>query len=185
MSLVTNTKLASTPCVLDVSGVSLTIIDEAAEAMTLETAVPDAGDWVYSATAEGRTGETPVVTNGVSIDLDGDPGVIYSGNDGNAVRVKLKGMDIVAGIIAPAAGDDAIFALFKNNDVVAFVDEGSIANISSAEADALAETTLNLDTYVGGLIAGDVLRIGVIPTEGQANEEFDLIIDEVGSLIIV
>jgi hypothetical protein len=185
MSLTNHTKLESVHTSAEVSGLELTIVDETAEAMAFETPIPAEGDWTYSATAEGRTGETPVTVNGVSVDLDGDPGFIYSGTPGGAVRVKVAGFDIAAGIIAPAAGDNAVFALMKNNDVVAFADEGYIAEISSDEADALAETPLNVDTYVGGLQEGDVIRWAVIPAEGQTNEEFDLTVAEAGQLLIV
>jgi hypothetical protein len=157
MTLTNSTKLESVHTSAEVSGLELTIVDETAEAMAFETPIPAEGDWTYSATAEGRTGETPVTVNGVSVDLDGDPGFIYSGQDGGAVRV----------------------------EVVAYADEGYIAEISTDEADALAETQLGVDTYVGGLKTGDVIRWAVIPAEGQANEEFDLTVAESGQLLIV
>ena len=152
------------------------VVAEGGEAMAMETsnetAAFESGDWTYSATAEGRTGE--VAVNG--IDLDEEPGIIYTGPVGNAVRVQFKNLDVAAGLIAPEAADTATAAVFLNNDVVAFADEGFVAELD-------AETVeFNVDTYVGGLRTNDVIRVGLI---GGTEETLDLDVAEGGSLDIV
>ncbi len=130
----------------------------------------ESGDWLYSATAEGRTGE--VAVNG--IDLDDEPGFMYTGPVGNAVRVKVKGLDIVEAGIADAA-DSQTMAIMLNNTVIAYADEGFVA-----ELDILAE--FNADTYVGGLQNLDVIRVAII---GGTEETDELDLDEAGSIDIV
>jgi hypothetical protein len=95
-----------------------------------------------------------------SIDLDLEPGLIYSGPAGGAVGVTIEEVDITEGTIAPEATDTATLALFLNNDIVAYADEGFVA---------LHE--MNLSTYVGGLQPGDVLRVGLV---GSGSEAIDV-----------
>lgn len=121
-------------------------------AMTENTSTAESGDWIYSATAEGRTGE--VAVNG--IDLDGEPGLIYSGPEGGAVSVLVDGLDISEGTIAPEATDTVTVGVFLNNTLVATANEGFVALTGEATHE------MNVETYVGGLTAGDVLRVGLI-----------------------
>ncbi len=151
------------------------IIAEVAEAyaMTPSSAIAGAesGDWAYSATAEGRTGE--VAVNG--IDVDDEPGMIYTGPPGGAFRVKVTNFDVVDGDIATEDTDTMAMAILLNNTVVAFADEGFVA-----ELDISVES--NVDTYVGGMISGDVIRVALI---GGGEETLDLTVSEGGTLDIV
>jgi hypothetical protein len=175
MTLTNSVKLEAVDFSADFSeATAAAVVAETAEALALEGAAPAInGDWTYSGTAEGRTGETPV--NG--IDLDGEPGVIYSGPAGNAVRVKVTGVDVDHGLIAPEAADTAAVVLFKNNDIVAYADEGY-----AAELDAEPAIEFNLETYVGGLQSGDVLRVGIV---GGGEETLDLDVAVGGTVNIV
>jgi hypothetical protein len=132
-----------------------------AEALALTEGYSEIGDWIYSATAEGRTGE--VAVNG--IDLDGEPGLIYSGPAGAAVGVTFEGIGISEGTIAPEATDGATLALFKNNDLVDYADEGFVLLTGETVHD------MNLSTYVAGLQTGDVLRVGLV---GSGSEVIDV-----------
>lgn len=127
--------------------------DNTAEALALTEGYDETGDWLYSATAEGRTGETAV--NG--LDVDGEPGLIYSGPVGNVVRVTLQDLDISEGSIAPEAGDSVVAAIMLNNTVVAFADEGFTNEIDTGIA-----VEFNIDTLVGPLSESDVLRVALI-----------------------
>jgi hypothetical protein len=148
------------------------VVAEAAEALALEGTTVNQIDWVYSATAEGLTGEVAVG----GIDLDGEPGLIYGGPLGAGVRVSVANVDVDHGLIAPEATDTAVVALFVNNTVVAYADEGF-----TAELDAEPAIEFNLDTYVGPLSVGDVLRVGII---GGTEETLDLDVALGGSLMI-
>lgn len=132
-----------------------------AEALALTEGYSEIGDWIYSATAEGRTGEVAVN----SIDLDLEPGLIYSGPAGGAVGVTIEEVDISEGTIAPEATDTATLALFLNNDIIAYADEGFVA----LTGEVLHE--MNLSTYVGNLQPGDVLRVGLV---GSGSEVIDV-----------
>jgi len=175
MTLTNSTKLQSTEAQGDFSeATAAAVAAEVAESLALEGVTPAVnGDWTYSGTAEGRTGE--VAVNG--IDLDGEPGLIYSGPPGNAVRVKFTNLDIDHGLIAPEAGDTAAVALFVNNDIIAFADEGFVA-----ELDAEPAIEFNLDTYVPGLQTSDVIRIGIV---GGGEETLDLDVAVGGTINIV
>lgn len=136
--------------------------DNVAEALALTEGYDETGDWVYSATAEGRTGE--VAVNG--IDLDGEPGLIYSGPAGGAVGVTIEEVDIAEGTIAPEATDSVTLALTLNNDIVAYADEGYVSELDTETA-----AEMNLSTYVGNLQPGDVLRVALI---GGGEETMDV-----------
>jgi hypothetical protein len=175
MSLTNNVKLRS-------PSVSGDFPIEAATAVVAEGGIPLAitvanptvsGDWAYSAAAEGRTGE-------VAVDgFDGDDlaGMVYTGPSGGAFRVKFTNVDIDHGIIAPEATDTATVAVVLNNTVVAYADEGYVA-----ELDAEPAIEFNCDTYVGGLVSGDVIRIAIL---GGGEETLDLAVAEGGTLDIV
>jgi len=166
MTLTNNTRLQTAEFQADFSeAAAAETAAELGESLALEGATPAVnGDWAYSATAEGRTGEVAVN----SIDLDGEPGVIYSGPAGGAVRVKVANLDILEGTIAPEAADSVTAALFLNNDVVAFFDEGFVSEIDTEIA-----SEMNVDTYVGGLLSGDVIRVGLIGG-GEETADWDV-----------
>lgn len=150
--------------------------DNTAEALALTEAYVETGDFVYSATAEGRTGEVAVA----GVDLDGEPGLIYSGPSGVAYRVSIAGLDVSEGSIAPEATDSVTAALYQNNTVVAFADEGFVSEIDTGTAVAF-----NFDTYVS-LTEGDVLRLGLLGG-GEEVADWDVAVGttgQEGSLII-
>lgn len=180
MTLTNSTKLQSGEYQSDFSeAAAAETVAEAAEALALEGSTPAvSGDWAYSATAEGRTGEVAVTGPGsVSIDVDGEPGIIYTGPAGGAVRVQMKGLDILEGTIAPEAADSYAVALLVNNTIVDFSDEG-------VTAVGTGETVVehNVDTYVGNLQNLDVIRVAVV---GLGEETVDLDVAVGGSLNIV
>lgn len=143
-----------------------------AEALALTEGYSELGDWVYSATAEGRTGEVAVA----GIDLDGEPGLIYNGPAGAHVRVAFKNLDISEGTIAPEAGDSVTAAVMLNNTVVAYADEGFVAEI-----DTEAAVEFNCDTIVGPLQPLDVIRLALV---GGGEETADWDVDAVTQLRI-
>lgn len=178
MTLTNNQKLASVSVNGDfLEATASAVVAEGGEALALELSTDiadmETGDWTYSATAEGRTGEVAVGL----VDLDGEPGLIYSGPPGNAVRVKFTNVDIDHGLIAPEATDTATVAVMLNNEVIAYADEGFVA-----ELDAEPAIEFNCDTYVGGLQTNDVIRIAVI---GGTEETLDLDVAAGGSVDIV
>lgn len=180
MSLTNSTRLESIDTSAEVSGATVVLNAETGVSLAAETPIPAEGDWTYSATAEGRTGEVAVITNGVSNDFDDAAGFIYSGNNGGAARVKISNLDLTANAITgPTEGETYAVALMKNNDVVAFTDEGY------QDGADLAATEQNLDTYVGGLISGDVLRVAILSKEGNADIEADIDVAEGGAILIV
>jgi hypothetical protein len=132
------------------------------EALALTEGYAEMGDWIYSANAEGRTGE--VAVNG--LDFDGEPGLIYSGPPGGAVGITVEEVDIAEGTIAPEATDSVTLAVMLNNTVVAFADEGFVSELDTETA-----AEMNCSTYVGGLQTGDVIRIALI---GGGQETMDV-----------
>jgi hypothetical protein len=128
-------------------------------------------DWTYSATAEGRTGE--VAVDGVDMDLE--PGLIYSGPVGGAVRVAWDNVDVSAGDIAPEATDRISCALYLNNTLVAGSDEGSVNELDTVTAEFSGSVVLN------NLQTNDVLRIGL---QGSGEETVDLNVSQGGHLTI-
>jgi len=178
MTLTNTTKLRSVTVNGDFAeDASAAVVAEGGEAQVITPSVDiagnETGDWTWSATAEGRTGE---VAGDTGVDVDGDPGLIYSGPAGNAVRVSFKNLDVAAGLIAPEAADTVTAAILKNNDVIAFADEGFVAELDAVTAE------FNADTYVGGLQSGDVIRVALI---GGGEETLDLDVAEGGSVDIV
>lgn len=145
------------------AGLPMTTTDEIAGAET--------GDWTYAVSSEGRTGEVAVNL----IDLDDEQGITYSGPAGNAVRVKVANLDVTEGAAIADAADTVTMAVMLNNDVIAFADEGFVA-----ELDVTVE--FNVDTYVGGLQSGDVIRVALI---GGTEETLDLDVAEGGTIDIV
>ena len=177
MTLTNSTKLRSVTVNGDFAeDASAAVVAEGGEALALtdssSIAGAESGDWTYSATAEGATGE--VAVDGV--DVDAEPGMIYTGPAGNAVRVKVANLDVASGLIAPEAADTVTAAVLKNNDVVAFADEGFVAELDAVTAE------FNIDTYVGGLKSGDVIRVALI---GGGEETLDLDVAEGGTIDIV
>ena len=116
--------------------------------------------WTYSATAEGLTGE--VAVNG--IDMDGQPGLIYSGPVGGQVRVSFTNIDVAGSkALLPGAADAFTIAVFKNNSLVGKSDEGFAAEFDTATVE------YNGSTIVGNMQTGDVLRFGLI-TEAASED---------------
>lgn len=147
-----------------------------AEALGLTEGFSELGQFVYSATAEGRTGEEP--NENSAIDLDGEPGLIYSGPSGVAFNIGFGNIDISEGTIAPEATDKVTVALMVNNDIVAFADEGYVTEIDTEVA---YEMNLENGTYVV-LQESDVVRLALI---GGGQEVTDIDVDTAGSLWIV
>jgi len=151
---------------------SAAIIGEAGEGQVIT--VTDNADWTYSAAAESVGGE---VTGVGGLDFDVEPGLIYSGPVGGAIRVKFAGLDVDHGLIAPEATDVVQAAVVLNNDIIAFADEGN-----AVEFDAEPAIEFNCDTYIGNLQTGDVVRVALI---GTNEETLDLDVAEGGTFVIV
>lgn len=143
-------------------------VAEGAESLALEGITPAVnGDFSYSATAEDL---------GTAGALDLEPGFIYSGPPGNHVRVKFTGLDLSAGTIAPEAADTVAAVLYKNSEIVDYADEGFVAELDTATHE------MNIDTVVGPLKTGDVLRVGL---KGGGEETVDVDVALGGTLNIV
>lgn len=171
MSLTDNVKLRAVSINGDFEAVAdVDLVAETPEAVPLTPSVGiaanESGDWAYSATAED---------NGTAGTLDGQPGIIYTGPAGNAVRVKVTGLDVDEESIIADPADSATAAVYVNSSLVAYADEGFVS-----ELDITAE--FNLDTYVGGLQSGDVIRVAVV---GGGEETFEAGVAEGGTIDIV
>ena len=119
----------------------------------------DVQDMLYSATAED---------NGIAGNLDGQPGLIYTGPQGNYFRVKLTNVDTIEhAITAPEATDTASLAVFINSVVADYGDEGY------NEHDAEIAVENNIDTLVGPMNTNDILRVGFVFT-GEVNADLDV-----------
>ncbi len=160
MTLSSHVKLKSSPYSIAVAEAAAAETAEGvagtanlAEALALTEAYDETGDFVYSATAEGRTGEVAVSGN----DVDGEPGLIYSGPSGVHVRVAFDNLDVSEGTIAPEATDSVVAAILQNNTIVAYADEGY-----TSELDTETAVEFNCDTIVGPLTEGDVVRVALI-----------------------
>ncbi len=143
-----------------------------AEALALETILPadgllplEGGMLEYNATAEGRTGEVAVNGN----DLDEEPGLVYGGPAGvfNHLQVRITNLDVLEGTIAPEATDSVVAAVFVNNDIIAFADEGYTVEIDTA---TLVE--FNIDTIVT-VTEGDVVRFALVGG-GEETADWDV-----------
>jgi len=122
------------------------------------TDIADAQDWTYSATAED---------NGTAGNLDGQPGVVYSGPSGNHIRVTLANVDTLEhAITAPEATDTAALTLFKNSVAYDFGDEG----FNTHAAEIAVEN--NIDTVMS-VNEGDVIRVGFTFT-GEVDADLDV-----------
>ncbi len=171
MSLTNNTKLRSVDLNGDfeaVADVNLVAETPEAQPITLSAGIAanESGDWAYSATAED---------NGTAGNLDGQPGIIYTGPNGNAVRVKVTNFDVDEESIIADPADSATMGIYVNSSLVAYADEGFVA-----ELDITAE--FNVDTYVGGLQSNDVIRVAVI---GGTEETWEAGVAEGGTIDIV
>jgi hypothetical protein len=123
------------------------------------TDVANSVDFTYSATA---------TDNGTAGDLSGQPGVIYSGPSGMAVRVAVAGVDTLEhAITLPEATDTAALTLWKNSVAVGYGDEGFNAHASEIAVEN------NVDTIVAELNEGDVLRVGFTFT-GEVDADLDV-----------
>lgn len=146
-----------------------------AESLALIEGFTELGQFVYSATAEGRTGEEPDETS--AIDLDDEPGLIYRGASGVAFTIGFDNIDITEGTIAPEATDSVVVALMVNNAILGFSDEG----YTNLTGEAVHEHNLENGTYVV-LQESDVVRLALI---GDGDEVTDTDVDTAGSLWIV
>lgn len=134
-------------------------IEAEATAVTLEN-VAEASDWTYSATAED---------NGTVGDLDAQPGIVYNGPNGNYVRVAVTNYDTVEhAITPPEAADTAALTLWVNSEVYDYGDEGF------NEHDAETAVENNIDTVVGPLNEGDVIRVGLSFSGEEADADLDV-----------
>ncbi len=123
------------------------------------TDVANSIDFTYSATA---------ADNGTAGDLSGQPGAIYAGPDGMAVRVAIRNVDTIEhAITAPEATDKAALTVWKNSEVVGYGDEGFNAHASEIAVEN------NLDIVVPGVNEGDVIRVG-FSFSGEADADLDL-----------
>lgn len=115
-----------------------------ATALTIPT---EQTEFVYGATAED---------NGIAGELDLQPGLVYAGPQGGYARVKVQGHDVVehAIIAVPEATDTVALVIYKNSDVADYGDEGFVAQNEIA-------IEMNVDTLVGPLNTGDVIRVAL------------------------
>jgi hypothetical protein len=124
------------------------------------------GDWTYSATQEGRTGE---VAGDTGADMDGEPGLRYDGPAGASVRVNVTDLDIgpsTSASGAPEAADEFTVGLFRNNDIIGHADEGWASEFDTATAE------FNVSAVVDNLQPNDVLRVGLMAHEGNEDSVF-------------
>jgi hypothetical protein len=156
MTLTNNQRLRSVSingdfeAVVDVD-LATTVPEAIPMTLSIDTATFETSDWTLSEAAEDR---------GVAGALDGQDGIIYSGPAGGAVRVKVTNLDVDEESIIANAADACTAAIYLNSEVVAYADEGFVA-----ELDITAE--FNMDTYIGGLQTGDVIRVGIVAASGS------------------
>ncbi len=128
--------------------------------VALTAADDEEGDWIYSATAEGRTGEVAVG----GLDLDEQQGVIYSGRDGMSCYVAIEGSIMGEGTIAGDAGDSATLAILLNNTPIGFADEGYV------DLGVAATYDMNVYAHIPRLTKLDVIRVAVINDGTEAQD---------------
>ena len=115
------------------------------EALAFDVTAPaEIIDWTYSATA---------TDNGIAGEMSGEPGLIYNGQSGAAVRVVVSNLDLASdGIIAPTAGDNYIMAVYVNSTLTLESDEGTE---NEMDTDTVEH---NVDGVVYDLQETDVIR---------------------------
>lgn len=145
-----------------------------AESLGLTEGYAEMGDFIYSATAEGRTGE--VADAASAIDVDDEPGLIYTGPSGRVFNLSFTNVDISEGTIAPEATDTATIAVLVNNKIVGLADEGYAA----LTGEATHEMNLEAGVMVP-LTTLDVVRLVLI---GDGTETNDVDIAVAGGLVI-
>jgi hypothetical protein len=146
-----------------------------AESLALTEGFTELADFTYSATAEGRTGE--VADANSAIDVDAEPGLIFTGPSGSSFQMGFRNIDVSEGTIAPEATDSVTAALLVNNEIVAFADEGYVSEIDTGIA---TEFNLENGTYVT-LQESDVVRLCLV---GGGEEVADWDVDTAGSVWI-
>lgn len=164
------------------------VLEGTAEALALEEGaqVPaELGDFTYSATAESNGGAPTAAQLSADplglYDLDAQPGLIYSGPSGVAVEVRFTNLDIVeTNDEAPEATDEWTAAVFVNNTLMAYADEGYVSELDTQTA---AELNLADGTYVT-LNESDVLRVALISQEGNEDDQ-TVDVAEGGQLVII
>ena len=147
-------------------------VDEGtAEALAMTEAYNELADWIYDATAEYRTAyqESGYTVGGIAIDIEDQPGLLYSGPTGASVRVAIEGLVTDEGaIIAAEEGDYYTVAIMQNGIVVCVSDEGFVD-----AADAEPVTWTGLDTYVT-LTEGDCIQVAIWAAEGNTDGSWDV-----------
>ncbi len=124
----------------------------------------ESGDWIYSATAEGRTGEVAVL----GLDADDEPGLIYSGQAGASCSVRVEGAIMGEGTIAGDAGDSATIVILLNNTVVGAAEEGFV------DLGVAATYDMNVTVaYVSNLQPLDVIRV-VCLNDGEEAQDAEV-----------
>jgi hypothetical protein len=124
----------------------------------------EAGDWIYSATAEGLTGETAVL----GLDVDDEPGVIYSGTPGAQCSVRVEGSIVGEGTIGGEAGDSGTLVVLRNNTVVGIAEEGFV------DLGVAATYDMNVtECVVTNLQQGDVLRLAYL-SDGSEIQDMEV-----------
>jgi hypothetical protein len=168
MALTSSAKIANTPYSIAVAEAAAAETAEGtqgtanlAEAIALTEGYNETGDWIYSATAESLGGEVAVL----GLDVDDEPGLIYSGPVGGAISVVVDGVAVLEGTIAPEATDSVVLAIMLNNTVVGYADEGY-----TSELDTETAVTFNAATYIGNLQEGDVVRVALIGGGEEASD---------------
>lgn len=174
MSLSHHSSMEAQPAVLSVAaGSQEAALEGTAVALALVTESVNT-QWTYSATAEGLTGEVAVA----GIDMDGQPGLIYSGPVGGQVRVSFTNIDVAGSkALLPGAADAFALAVFKNNSLVGVADEGFAVEFDTATAE------YNGSTIVGNMQTGDVLRFAVM-TEAASEDGQLLTVVNGGEIVL-
>jgi hypothetical protein len=147
------------------------------------------GTLSYSATAEDNS-------NATAGDLDASPGLIYTGTPGGFVNVEIYDFDVKASLTSatlpesvayapfveageiaavPATEDTVSAAIFINSAVAGSCDEGSVGEMDTVTAE------FNINTHVGPLTSGDVIRLGIVWT---GETDADLTLPSAGQVII-
>lgn len=133
----------------------------------------ETGELAYSATAEDA---------GTPGDLDGQPGLIYTGTPGGFVNVQVSDFDVKASPTSATTPESSAFVeageiaavedsvslnVFINSDIAGHCDEGSVVEMDTATAE------FNMDQQIGPLVSGDVIRLGLVWT-GEADADLSL-----------
>ena len=128
-------------------------------------AAKEDGHWEYIAIAE----TVSEIAGYREFDFDGQPGLVYTGPTGAAIRVQLNALSVGAGIAGVIEGGTTDIALFLDNDYVVGSDEGPVDVAEAA-------TDFNFDTYVN-INEGQAVRVVLINEETGSTDDYDVAID--------